>query len=286
MKTPPWFPMVRTLVLAGVMPMMLLAHTRTAGAVENELGVAVELGPIAGAANASRTVTFNLAARRQASWYDLQDGMDHNVRGVALTELLARVDVPKAADAAVFIYDDGMEIPVRLRDKKEVTAIFIAFEHGDVRDRFTTSYPLRHRSEVPCPKVVYGRKVLGYSIWKYPTTLRAIRLVTWKAYEAMLAQPTRRFPDRSGWPIYLEHCQSCHGLGSPTPRRAPDFLGDMEAYRRVPPLAETRVGDAPSLHEKVNGLVDGNMPILDHVSDREIIKLWRWLHAVHRTAVK
>jgi hypothetical protein len=60
----------------------------------------------------------------------------------------------------------------------------------------------------------------------------------------------------------------------------------MEAYRRVPPLAVTDVSQHPSLHEKVKGFTEGTMPVLNHIPDQEIATLWRWLHAVHASAVK
>lgn len=249
-------------------------------------GVPVELGPITGAAGDRRTVVADSAALRQTTWYDVQDGHEHHVRGLPLGEFLALVKAPKAADAVVFEYADGMQIPLRLRDKEEVKAIFIAFEHGDAMERFETTYPLLNKAVLPCPKVVYGRHVTAYSIWIYPGALSTIRLVTWKAYEATLAQVTHRMPDRSGWPLYLKHCQPCHGLGGNGAKRAPDFVSDMEAYRRVPPLAVTDLSQPPSLHEKVKGFVDGTMPVLNHIPDKDIASLWRWLHAVHASAVK
>ncbi len=141
-----------------------------------------------------------------------------------------------------------MQVPVKLRDKDQVNAIFIAFEHGDVLNRFSDTYAVHNKFDVPCPKVVYGHKVNSYSIWHHPTQLASIRLVTWAAYEAQLLQTTRRFSDRSGWPVYMTHCQSCHGIGGQGATRGPDFLSNMEAYRRVPAHALTNEGQQPSLH--------------------------------------
>jgi mono/diheme cytochrome c family protein len=248
--------------------------------------VAVQLGPISGTPSASRTVTFEKDARRQVRTYDVQDAREHNVRGISLPDLVAHAKAPKAVDAAVFVYTDGMQIPVHLADKDEVDAIFIALEHGDVRDRFAATYPLQNKAPLSCPKVVYGRRVTAYSIWHYPTELAVVKLVTWKLYEAALAQPTRQFPDRSGWPLYEKHCQSCHGIGHQGATRGPDFLGDMDAYRRVPPLAVTDLSEHPSLHEKVKGFTEGTMPVLTDISNAEIAALWRWLHAIHRQAIK
>jgi hypothetical protein len=33
-------------------------------------------------------------------------------------------------------------------------------------------------------------------------------------------------------------------------------------------------------------LAEGTMPVLNHIPDQEIATLWRWLHAVHASAVK
>jgi hypothetical protein len=248
------------------------------------LRIDLEIGPVGHAAAATRSIVFDRDTLRQTHRFDLQDGRDHNMRGVSLRELVALAKAPKAIDAAIFVYADGMQIPVHLGDKSEVDAIFIALQHGDARDRFDTSYPLLNKTELACPKVVYGNKVTTYSIWLYPAQLASIKLVAWKVQEATLAQPTRRLPDRSGWPIYLHHCQPCHGIGGQGATRGPDFLSNMEAYRRVPPLAVTDISEHPSLHEKVKGFTDGTMPVLNQVSNAEIATLWRWLHAIHRSA--
>jgi mono/diheme cytochrome c family protein len=270
----------------------VLATPREGRAVEQAkpakpTNLAVELGPITGAAGGNRIVSLDGAAGRNVTWRDVQDGQEHHVRGLSLDELVAYVKPPKAADTVIFTYKDGMEIPVRLRDQEEVKSIFLATGHGDDMERqYADTYPLLHGAELPCPKVVYGRRVSTYSIWVYPTALATVRFVTWKAYEAELAQATRRLPDRSGWPLYLQHCQSCHGIGGHGAKRGPDFLSDMDAYRRVPPLAVTAVGQQPSLHEKVKGYTEGMMPVLNHIPDKDIATLWRWLHAIHANATK
>jgi len=250
--------------------------------------IKIEIDPVQGVPSATRTVSFDQATREQRRVFDAQDKREHNVRGVSMRALLALAGVPKTADAIVITYTDGMQIPVRLADKQTVDALFIALEHGDALDRFASRYPLQGRGmELPCPKLVYTRKVAGpYTIWRYPTELATIKVVTWKAHEAKLAQPTRSVPDRSGWPLYVGHCQPCHGIGGQGATRGPDFLTNMEAYRRVPPHAGTDWDEPPSLHEKVKGFTDGTMPVLNHISNQEITSLWRWLHAVHRGATK
>jgi hypothetical protein len=247
----------------------------------------VELGPISGVADTLRTVSFQQSARPNSTVFDLQDGKEHSVRGLSLKELLVEVGAPKKADTAVFKYTDGMEIPVSLSDQKQIEAIFIAFQHGNAMEQFSSTYPVANRMDIPCPKVVYSRKAdASYSIWLYPTELKTVQLVTWKIYEARLVQPTRKVPDRSGWKLYLQHCQSCHGIGGQGAKRGPDFLSHMEAYRRVPPLAITDRSQHPSLHEKVKGFTEGAMPVLNHIPNKDIAILWRWLHTIHQGATK
>jgi hypothetical protein len=253
---------------------------------ERVLSLTIDIGPIPGVPSTSKTVGLDRTVRRNATWYDVQDGLEHNVRGMTLKALLATVGVPKGADTVMFTFVDGMQIPVHLRDAEEVNAIFVAQEHGDPNDVFEETYTLRGRAPLRCPKVVYGRETMKYSIWLYPTDLARIGLVNWKAYESALAQPTRQQPDRSGWPIYLRHCQPCHGIGGQGAKRGSDFLSHMDAYRRVPPLAETDPRRHPSLHEKVKGFVEGQMPTLNHISNREIATLWRWLHTIHAGATR
>ena len=269
----------------------MLAATATVDArqplgVPGTMTVVVEIVPGRDAAPTKKALVFDQAARTQATWFDVQDGYEHNLRGLPLTELLARAKAPKSIDAVVFSYADGMEVPLRLAQKDEVEAIFVALEHGDARNDFATTYTMHDQSELPCPKVVYGRKVKEFSIWIYPGALTSIRLVNWKAYEAHLAQPTRRLPDQSGWPIYMRHCQSCHGIGGLGAKRGPDFLSDMEAYRRIPAFEVTDVSQHPSLHEKVKGFAEGKMPVMTQVSNEDIGTLWRWLHAIHKSATK
>lgn len=269
----------------NILAVVLFSSLPTAEAAQST-SVQIEWGPIKGRANATKVVSPAKDVQRQASVYDVQDGLDHNVRGLSLKELLATLKAPKSADAVVFNFTDGMQIPVQLSDEAELSAVFIAFEHGDVLNKFGTTYPVRHKTALPCPKIVFSRKVTTYSIWHYPGELASIRVVTWKTYEAMLAQPTRRVPDRSGWPLYLKHCQSCHGIGKVGAQRGPDFLSNMDAYRRVPPLAATDQAQHPSLHEKVKGFTEGTMPVLNHLSNAEVSTLWRWLHVIHASATK
>lgn len=211
------------LVMVLMATVAFLAQAPRAIAAEDLKQLVVTLGPVAGVASSTRTLVFDSASRRTVTWFDVQDGREHHLRGITLLELLARTKAPRSVDAVIFAYTDGMEIPVQLRDMEEVESIFIALEHGNVMDQFSDVYPLHNAAEIPCPKVVYGRPIASYSIWRYPTQLANIRLVTWKAYEATLAQATRRVPDRSGWPLYLQHCQSCHGIGGNGAKRGPDF---------------------------------------------------------------
>src|SRR5204862_1563140 len=137
--------------------------------------VDVELGPITGMSGDKRTVVIDSASRRNVTWYDVQDGHEHHVRGLSLGELIATVKPPKAADTIIFTYKDGMEIPVRLRDREEVKSIFLALGHGDAMERqYADTYPLLNAAELPCPKVVYGRRASTYSIWRYPTALATV----------------------------------------------------------------------------------------------------------------
>lgn len=253
---------------------------------EEPLGIEVELGPIAGAASERRTIAFNAAARTKRTLHDAQDGQQHAVRGVALADLLAQIKRPKSADTAVFVFTNGMQVPVRLADKAEIDQLFVAFEHADPLGAYSTKYPLVGSTLLDCPKLVYRREGQAYTIWRYTSSLRSIRLVTWSSLQAVLAQPTRQLPSHPGWKLYAQHCQACHGLGGNGATRAPDFVSDLDAYRRIPPLLETAAGEAPSLHDKVKGRAGGQMPSLDHVSRSEIATLWRWLHSVHAGATK
>lgn len=276
----------RAMVVVSILSAELFSTVAAEALPARQFNVTVQVGPVTQSASDTRSVVFDEAALRNTRTFDVQDGREHIVRGISLRELLVQARAPKAVDTAVFVYSDGMQIPVRLADKVEADAVFIALEHGDARERFTTTYPLQNKGELACPKVVYGRRVNDYTIWLYPTQLESIKLVSWKLHEAALAQATRGLPDRSGWPLYLRHCQPCHGIGRQGAARGPDFLSDLDAYRRVPPLAVTDVSQQPSLHEKVKGYTDGTMPVLSHVSSSEIATLWRWLHAIHRTATK
>jgi hypothetical protein len=275
--------MRRTTLLAG----LFLLWPLSVRAAE-PFTISVQIGPVQGGPSATRNVSLAQASRQPARVFDVQDKQEHRVRGLSLRALLAQLGAPATADVALLLYTDGMQIPVRLSDRETVDAIFIALEHGDAMDRFSTTYTLHGwERELPCPKVVYDRKPTGkYTIWRYPTQFSGIQLVTWKLHEAALAQPTRKLPDRSGWPLFLRHCQPCHGLGGQGATRGPDFLGDMAAYRQIPAHAETGWDEHPSLHEQIRGYTEGTMPVLDQVSNADISKLWRWLRAVHESATK
>ena len=154
--------------------------------------VPVLFGPVAGAGVGRKTITFEPDELHERRVFDVQDGWEHVVRGVSIPELLALVQAPKSVDAAVFVYADGTQIPVRLSDKDEVDGIFIALAQHNGRDGFETTYALHNQDEVACPKVVYSRTLAGASPWRHPTQLEAVRFVTWKLYAP--APPTRRAP--------------------------------------------------------------------------------------------
>ena len=276
---------VRETMRIFIIAVVLLSSLCAAQAAQDGT-VQIEWGPVKGRANAKESLSLGRDVQRPATVYDVQDGREHNVRGVSLGEILTKIRAPKGVDAVVFNFTDGMQIPVKLSQKDDVSALFIAFEHGDVLNKFGTNYPVHNKFELPCPKVVFSKHVTTYSIWHYPTELVSIRLVTWKSYEALLAQPTRRVPDRSGWALYLTHCQSCHGIGRQGAQRGPDFLSNMDAYRRVPPLAKTDQRQHPSLHEKVKGFTEGTMPVLSHLTNSEVATIWRWLHSIHASGTK
>jgi len=91
----------------GLAALALASPALGAAAYATEAGppsdIHVELGPITGVAPSKATVVVDSASRRQASWRDVQDGLEHNVRGLSLGELVAQVKPPKAADTAIFI---------------------------------------------------------------------------------------------------------------------------------------------------------------------------------------
>jgi hypothetical protein len=272
---------------AASLVLLVLQLSATARAAEPK-AIQIQIGPVNGAAPATFTVPLDQATRVRVRMFDAQDKKEHEVRGMPFRAFLALAKVPKSADAAIILYTDGMQVPVRLADKQTIDAIFIALEHGDAKGNFTTLYPLFGGTmTLSCPKVIYGGKVGdAYTIWRYPMELAGIRFVTWTSYEAELAQPTHAMQDRSGWPIYIRHCQPCHGIGGQGAKRGPDFSSNMDAYRRIRPHAYRGWDEHPSLHEKIKGYEDGAMPVLDHISNAEISALWRWLHAVHRGASK
>ena len=254
---------------------------------EVPLSLAVEIGPVTGASNDNSAITFNAASRTKDQLYDVQDQAEHRVRGVPLTEIITRAKAPKKADTVVLNFSNGMQVPVRLADKELTSQLFIAFEHGDEMGVYTTTYPLAGGvPALPCPKIVFHRKTDGYTIWRYTSQLSSVRFVTWSILEATLAQPSRQLPTHPGWKLYARNCQPCHGMGGQGAKRGPDFISDLDAYRRVPPLAVTDLGDPPSLHDKVKGRAGGQMPTLDHLSNAEIKELWNFLHSVHKGAVE
>jgi hypothetical protein len=235
------------------LPFLLLSAAARAGEPE---AVQIQIGPVKGAAASTFTVSLDQAARLRVRTFDAQDKQEHVVRGVPFRSLLALANAPKSADTALILYSDGMQIPVRLADKQTVDAIFIALEHGDAKETFTTRYPLfGGKTELACPKVIYAGNVgNAYTIWRYPMELAGVRFVTWTSYEAELAQPTRAMHDRSGWPLYLRHCQPCHGIGGQGAKRGPDFASNMDAYRRIRPHEYTGWDEHPSLHREDQGL--------------------------------
>lgn len=254
--------------------------------IPDNIDLAVELGPLAGAPSAQTTLTFNRASRHKQSVYDARDEEKHTVVGVSLRELIDKVAPPKSADTIVLFFANGMRVIVPRSDKQLIDQLFIAFEHSPAYDEWELTYRLKNGTTIPCPRVVYQSEDPAFSPLRLTDTLKSVHFVTGRAYEAELAQPTRERPTSAGWMLYMQYCASCHGMGGQGATYAPDFISDMDAYRRVPALADTTTYAPPSLHEKVRGVVDGKMPVLKHVPDRDIVTIWRWLHAIHRGATK
>jgi hypothetical protein len=258
-----------------------------AGADEVPAALRLELGPFKGGVPSSvQTLQFEGSALGKTRVLDAQDGESHLVWGMPLLELVGRLKKPKGADLLVLSFDNGMVVRVPLAARGELRALFVAFAHRDARGVYGVDYPLVGGRIIPCPKLVYQRPGSAYAIWHYTSQLTSIRLADASAYEAVLLQPTRQPPAQPGWKLYLQHCQACHGMGGEGAKRAPDFIGDLAAYRRIPPLAETDLSEQPSLHEKVDGSVVGDMPSLEHIPKRDIVEIWRWLHKVHRGATR
>lgn len=226
-------------------------------------------------------VRFQPTELRQAMRFDVQDGRRHNVRGVSLRDLVTRVGAHPRVDTAVFVFADGMQIPVRLNDRREVDAIFIALQHGDEHQQFTQAYPIHGKADLTCPKAVYGTSIIAYSIWLYPGQLATIRLMNGKLYEKALAQATHGLARGAGWSLFLRHCQPCHGIGQQGATRGPDLLGNLPAYSRVAAWTAGAPGPHPSVHEKIKGYSDGTMPVLNHIPEADMATLWTWLHTLH-----
>ena len=244
----------------------------------DELSLSLQLGPLSSVTSEDRTLTFNAASRWSRRLFDVQSGSEVQVRGLPLTEIIKQIGRIKGADTLVFEFVNGMRVPVRLSDQDQIRQLFIAFE---------TTAPSGELSVEGCPRMIYRRETTGYTVWRFVNQLKVIHVVSWKIYEAQLAQPSRHAPTHSGWRLYEKHCQYCHGFGGQGAKRGPDFLSDLDAYRRVPPLAVTAEGAAPSLHEKVSGQIPGGeMPPLTHVPKTEIRELWQWLHQIHAGATK
>lgn len=272
---------------ARIALLVLFGFAARSASAEDQLTLAIELGPITGAPNDSRSITFNAASRTKRRLHDAADGQQHFVRGVPLAELVKRVGAPKRADTVVLGFSNGMQVPVRLSDKAQIQQLFIAFEHGDALGAYNLTYPLAGGGPaIPCPKIVYEREGEAYTIWRYTTQLTSVRFVTEAVLESNLAQPSRQLPTHPGWKLYSRHCQACHGMGGQGAKLGPDFISDLDAYRRVPALAESDPGEQPSLHEKVKGRAPGQMPTLQHVTSAEIKALWRFLHTIHAGATK
>jgi hypothetical protein len=255
----------------------LVASPLAARAADAPFSVQVQIGPVEGVPSATRTISFEQAARKQRRVFDVQDGRQHNVRGVALRALLAAASAPKAADTALVVYSDGMQIPVHLADKSEVDAVFIAFEHGDAMDRFTARYPLLGRqmelAEGVLDLALPGRALCDQARQLEGARGRARATDAAAAGSIGLAALPQTLPavPRPGWAGGRARIRLPHRPRSLPPH--PRQRGD-------------RLGRAPQPAREGEGLVDGTMPVLDHVSSAEIATLWKWLHAVHRGATK
>ena len=57
-------------------------------------------------------------------------------------------------------------------------------------------------------------------------------------------------------------------------------------HERLGPKLKDAQDQLSNINEKVKGFTEGVMPVLNHISNEDITRLWRWLHMIHAASTR
>jgi mono/diheme cytochrome c family protein len=241
-----------------------------------------------------KNIELDTLPQKQVQRNDAQYGGSFHYRGVPLRELVRHYGPPAQADLMLLYFRNGMVVPLPFRDTSVMARLdpFVALEMGTTaQGPFSPRFPLisKHFDKyADIPQVMFsGNKLVVNKLW-HPDVPEQATFSPWAMVDSLfgIGFAERRAyydqfdpsPDtRSGFEIYRQSCQYCHGVNKTGAHFGLDFgrsiahhpsqSSAMQLYYHT----QYRLGPRVPLAQ---------MPVLKHVSEQQATQLWQWLRAV------
>lgn len=246
------------------------------------------------APTAKKTLELDTLPQRQIQRIDAQYGASFHYRGVPLRELIKHYGPPAQTDLMLLYFRNGMVVPLPFRDVSVMTRLdpFVALATApSAQGPFVPRFPLisKHLDKyADIPQVMFSDNKLvvselwhpdvpaqaTFSPWTMVSSLSGIEFADSRAYYRQF-DPSPEV--RSGFEIYRQSCQYCHGVHKIGASFGWDFGQsiDLHPNRNSPLLlhfyVQYRLGTRASLEQ---------MPVLKHVSEEQAVQLLRWMRSV------
>jgi len=303
---------LRSATGAGAYCLFALAALVTRADADEVSGRQIEIFAVAHDGTRSSLVKVDLDAvpQRERRGKDAQYDAEIRMRGVSLSEILLRAQIPASADLALLRFDNGLQIPLAFRDSAYMTKLAPFIARATTTDRWLSLHagqvedPRRPPSEEDLrPLHFHGNKIVvsdpglapllpsvrsDLRPFMYADSLASIELVERASWEAQFdAGPATR----EGQAIFLGTCRYCHAVRGQGGALGWDFVEPYPIYsdewvKRLKAGANelnfTPARTMLAIHVKYRASVDGNrtMPALRGMRPTEITALWAWLQAV------
>jgi mono/diheme cytochrome c family protein len=289
---------MKTLIFAAALVTVpVICHA--AAAPPDGATIEIWTRPPGGPADAAQAPRDSVAvAAFTEQWFDRVDpqyGRRYTFRGFPLQALIDRARNAAGCDLALLHFGNGMVIPLAFRDAALMRRLNPYVALGVLRDGKPARLPpvtRKAREYVDIPFIQFaGNKVVvaeafhpdvapaaqpAFTPWRHADSLVGIELVAAAAYYRQFQVGTTEAA-RTGYALFRQNCQFCHGAREVGAAFGWDFVKPMPVSRH---RNETRLYyhiayrrlDAPERNLM--------MPALKHMTESDARNLWQWLETI------